>query len=101
MWGKKEPWTCQQVRAAINAQLDPTASARSLKKRLKLTARKIDYWQKRNVKSAYYHRRKRRSELLAAGVDLERAVRCPPWPILVELDLGHPERDLRQLDLSL
>jgi hypothetical protein len=73
---------------AIDAQLDPTASARVRERRLEHAAKKIDYWQRRAEEATRHHRRRRRRDLRARGVDFRRVKRCPAWPILVELDLG-------------
>jgi hypothetical protein len=71
---------------AIDAQLDPADSPRVVERKLKQAARKIDYWQKRAADAARYHRRRRRRELLARGFDPDQLTRCPPWPVLVQLD---------------
>lgn len=55
-------------------------------RRLEEAARKIDYWQRRAASAEKSHRRRRRLELRARGVDFRRVKRCPPWPILVRLD---------------
>lgn len=87
---------------AIDAQLDPTASARVRGLRLKHAAKKIAYWQQRAEEAARFHRERRHRELLARGIDIALVTRCPPWPTLVELDLdGPPDFGSFDLDLSL
>jgi hypothetical protein len=87
---------------AIDAQLEPTASARVRRLRLEHAAKKIAYWQERAEDAARFHRKRRHRELLARGVNFDEVTRCPSWPILVELDLdGPPDPSLFDLDLSL
>jgi hypothetical protein len=74
------------VRIAIDAQLDPTASPRRLERTLEAAARKIDYYQRRAAVSTASHRKTRRAELLAHGIDPDRILRCPPWPVFIQLD---------------
>jgi hypothetical protein len=74
------------VRIAIDAQLDPSASPREQERKLEAAARKIDYHQRRGAVSTASHRKTRRVELLAFGIDPDRMLRCPPWPELVQLD---------------
>jgi hypothetical protein len=74
------------VRIAIDAQLDPSASPRERERRLEVAAKKIAYHQRRSVVSARSHRKTRRAELLALGIDPDRILRCPPWPEFVQLD---------------
>ena len=73
--------------------------------KLEHTAFKIDYWQRRAADAARHHRRRRDRELRAQGIDLDRVTRCPPWPVLIQLDLDepadHPRWDPMQCDLSL
>jgi hypothetical protein len=78
------------VRLAIDAQLDPTLSARAQARKLQRVADKIVYWQRRATEATRFHRERRERDLRARGVDPTKAVRCPPWPVLVELDLDDP-----------
>ena len=73
---------------AIDAQLDQLASPDTEERKLEHVASKIVYWQKRAKDAAHYHRLRRRRDLRARGVDFRRVKRCPPWPILVQLDLA-------------
>ena len=78
------------MRLAIDAQLDPTLSARAQARKLQRVANKIVYWQRRTTEAARFHRERRERELRARGIDMDRVARCPPWPVLVELDLDEP-----------
>ena len=75
---------------AIDAQLDPEASPEAQQLKLEHAARKIAYWQRRAAYAAVCHRKRRARELGALGIDLNRVVRCPPWPTLSMLDLAEP-----------
>jgi hypothetical protein len=85
------------VRLAIDAQLDPTLSARAQARTLQRVATKIAYWQRRTTEAARCHRERRERELRARGIDMDRVTRCPPWPVLVELDLDEPLNPARWL----
>lgn len=78
------------MRLAIDAQLDPTLSARAQDRKLQRVANKIVYWQRRTTEAARCHRERRERELRALGVDMDRVARCPPWPVHVELDVDEP-----------
>lgn len=74
------------MRIAIDAQLDPGASPRERERKLEAAAFKIAYHQRRGAASTASHRNTRRAELLALGIDPDRILRCPPWPVFVQLD---------------
>ncbi|MCH7567678.1 MAG: hypothetical protein IH787_08495 [Nitrospirae bacterium] len=65
------------MKRAVEAQLDPDITPKGRTRRLESLVTKILYWQRRTAKAAYYHDRRRRRDLRAAGVDLRKALRCP------------------------
>jgi hypothetical protein len=44
---------------------------------LEKVAENISHWQSRNAQTAFYHDKRRRSRLHAAGIDLRKVRRCP------------------------
>lgn len=65
------------MRDAVEVQLDSEQPSRERTRLLEKVAATIEHWQRRNAEAAYYHDRRTRRELRAAGLDLRKVRRCP------------------------
>ncbi len=64
------------MRCAIDAQVDPTDTPRTRRRRLKRAADKIRYWQTKRKRSAKFHRKRRLKELHRKGIRLSEVRQC-------------------------
>jgi SRSO17 transposase len=75
----QDHWTVPQTRQVVNTLVDQELSPQERQRRLERELSKVAYWQKRSKTAEVSHRKRRLRELEKAGVDLERARRCPVW----------------------
>ena len=64
------------MRCAVDAQVDPTDTPETRRRRLERAAGKIDYWQTKRERSARSHRKRRLKEFRRLGIRLSEARRC-------------------------
>ena len=64
------------MRCAVDAQVDPTDTPETRRRRLERAAGKIDYWQTKRERSARSHCKRRLKEFRRLGIRLSEARRC-------------------------
>ena len=64
------------MRCAIDAQVDPTDTPQTRRRRLERAAGKIKYWQTKRKRSAKSHRKRRLKELHRKGIRLSEVRQC-------------------------
>ena len=72
-----EPFTLEQVKSAVEVQLDPEMPPTEVLRQLAKVLVRIQYHQRRNATARQSHAKTRRKRLAKAGVDLDEVSRCP------------------------
>lgn len=72
-----EPFTLEQIKQAIEVQLDPEMPPKEVRRQLEKVLLRIQYHQRRNATARRSHTKTRRRRLEEAGIDLESVNRCP------------------------
>ena len=77
---KEHPFTIEQVKQAVEVQLDPEMPPAEVRRQLEKVLFRIKYHQRRNATARRSHAKTRRKRLAEAGVDLEAMRKCPGVP---------------------
>ena len=72
-----EPFTLEQIKQALEVQLDPEMPRAEVRRQLEKVQFKIQYHQRRNASARRSHTKTRRRQLEEAGIDLARVQTCP------------------------
>jgi len=72
-----EPFTLEQVKSAVEVQLDPEMPPTEVLRQLAKVLVRIQYHQRRNATARRSHTKTKRRRLAEAGVDLDEVSRCP------------------------
>ena len=73
---EEHPFTLEQVKQAVEVQLDPEMPRTEVRRLLKKVLFRIQYHQRRNATARRSHAKTRRKRLEEAGVDLDAMRRC-------------------------
>ena len=71
------PFTLEQVKQAVEVQLDPEMPRSEVRRQLRMVLDRLMYHQRRNAVARKSHAKTRRKRLEEVGVDLAAARRCP------------------------
>jgi SRSO17 transposase len=72
-----DPFTLEQVKAAVEVQLDPEMPRSEVRRQLEKVLTRILYYQRRNASARRSHSKTRLKRLDEAGVDMANVNRCP------------------------
>ena len=72
-----EPFTIEQIKQAVEVQLDPEMPRKEMRRQLGKVLFRLQYHQRRNATARRSHSKTRRKRLEEAGFDLAGARRCP------------------------
>lgn len=72
-----KPFTLEQIKQAIEVQLDPEMPRAEVRRQLGKVLFRLEYHQRRNATARRSHAKTRKRQLAQAGIDLARIPRCP------------------------
>ena len=72
-----DPFTLEQVKDAVEVQLDPEMPRAEVRRQLEKVLTRILYYQRRNAAARRSHTKTRLKRLEEAGVDFAEVHRCP------------------------